>query len=409
MSSPKPRGARQSLVRLFAEARRSGRDGLVVSGHHNTNRIAHLRQPLAFLLGAESGKVLAKFRTPLPTVEVVPRIWRRESEVLRAVAAHVGEVPRCLADFDTWSLHGYLDGRALADENPAERLGSARLLELAEFFARLAGVPVSELPPLPLDWPDEGDSAGFLAWLARFAEEEVHQSNRPRFGRLFDAVGIPLDAVDRFMRSVPKLTGRPFSLLHTDVHRANVVVVQGPVRDPAPGPVSGPVSDPEGGRLAVIDWELALYGDPLHDLATHLVRMNYDKSEQDLMTLMWTDAMRRAGHKDMTVGMDVDLPVYLGFEYAQSVFPDVMRAALALPDRPAEEDLATAAGRVGRALRRAREPLGLTEKVPDIRDVSAALREWHAKDRADGTDPADPVVRVDGTPWAGQEPSSTRR
>ncbi|MFD6289264.1 phosphotransferase family protein [Streptomyces sp. NPDC060205] len=366
MSSPQPRGARQSLVRLFAEARRSGRDGLVVSGHHNTNRIAHLRQPLAFLLGAESGKVLAKFRTPLPTVEVVPRIWRRESEVLRAVAAHVGEVPRCLADFDTWSLHGYLDGRALADENPTERLGSARLLELAEFFARLAGVPVGELPPLPADWPGEGDSQGFLVWLARFAEEEVHQANRPRFGRLFDAVGVPVDAVDRFMRSVPRLTGRPFSLLHTDVHRANVVVV----------------SDPGGGHLSVIDWELALYGDPLHDLATHLVRMNYDKSEQDLMTLMWTDAMRRAGHADMTEGMDVDLPVYLGFEYAQSVFPDVMRAALALPDRPGGQDLTEAAERVARALRRAREPLGLTEKVPDIRDVGQALREWHAEDGA---------------------------
>ncbi|MGW6013872.1 aminoglycoside phosphotransferase family protein [Streptomyces sp. NPDC055210] len=366
MFSPQPRGARQSLVRLFAEARRSGRDGLVVSGHHNTNRIAHLRQPLAFLLGAESGKVLAKFRTPLPTVEVVPRIWRRESDVLRAVAAHVGEVPRCLADFDSWSLHGYLDGRALADENPGGQLGSARLLEFAEFFARLAGVPVGELPPLPEGWPDDGDSRGFLAWLARFAEQKVHQSNRSRFGGLFDAVGVPVDAMDRFMRSVPKLTNRPFSLLHTDVHRANVVVV----------------SDSEGGHLSVIDWELALYGDPLHDLATHLVRMNYDKSEQDLMTLMWTDAMRRAGHGEMTDGMDVDLPVYLRFEYAQSVFPDVMRAALALPGHPGEQDLTAAAERVARALRTAREPLGLTEKVPDLRDVGKALREWHAMDGA---------------------------
>ncbi|MFD0311066.1 aminoglycoside phosphotransferase family protein [Streptomyces sp. NPDC127119] len=342
----------------------------MVSGHHNTNRIAHLRQPLAFLLGAESGKVLAKFRTPLPAVEVVPRIWPCESEVLRAVAAHLGEVPSCLADFDTWSLHGYLDGRALADENPGGQLGSARLLELAEFFARLAGVPVGELPPLPEDWPDEGDSRGFLAWLARFAEQKVHQSNRSRFGGLFDAVGVPVDAMDRFMRSVPKLTGRPFSLLHTDVHRANVVVV----------------SDSEGGHLSVIDWELALYGDPLHDLATHLVRMNYDKPEQDLMTLMWTDAMRRAGHGDMTDGMDADLPVYLGFEYAQSVFPDVMRAALALPGRLGQRDLAEAAERMSRALRRAREPLGLTDDAPDVRDVGAALREWRAKDTVDRTE-----------------------
>ncbi|MFS8199235.1 phosphotransferase family protein [Streptomyces sp. CWNU-52B] len=351
-------------MRFFAEARRRGRDGRVVSGHHNTNRVARLRQPLAFLLGAESGRVLAKFRTPLPTVEVVPRIWRRESEILRIVGAHVGEVPYCLADFGGWSLHGYLDGRALAEERPTGPIGSERLMELAEFFARLAGVPADELPPLPADWPDEGDSLGFLGWLARFAEREVHQSNRPRFGGLFDAVGIPFDAVERFMDSVSGLTRRPFSLLHTDVHRANVVVVPGPA----------------GGRLSVIDWELALYGDPLHDLATHLVRMDYNKTEQDLMAGMWTDAMRRAGHADMTVGMDQDLPVYLGFEYAQSVFPDVIRAALALPDDPGEQDLIEAAGQVARALRRAREPLGFTEKVPDVRDIGVALREWHAKD-----------------------------
>jgi len=370
MFSPRPSGARRSLVRFLAEARRSGRDGLVVSGHHNTNRIARLRQPLAFLLGAESGKVLAKFRTPRPTVEVVPRIWRRESEVLRVVGAHLGEVPGCLADFGTWSLHEYLEGRVLADENPAEPVGGARLWELADFFARLAGVPVDELPPLPGDWPEEGDSLGFLSWLARFAEREVYQSNRSRFGGLFSAVGIPADAVDRFMGSVPGLTRRPFALLHTDVHRANVVVVPGPA----------------GERLSVIDWELALYGDPLHDLATHLVRMNYDKTEQDRMTAMWTDAMRRAGHERMTAGLDEDLPVYLGFEYAQSVYPDVMRAALALPSHPGEEDFSHAAGCVAEALRRAREPLRLTEEVPDTRDVGAALRKWHAADTANQTE-----------------------
>ncbi|MEU9186801.1 aminoglycoside phosphotransferase family protein [Streptomyces sp. NPDC048484] len=391
MVSLQPRGARQSLVRLFAEVRRRGRDGRVVSGHHNSNRVAHLRQPLAFLLGAESGNVLAKFRTPLPAVEVVPRIWRRESEILRVVGAHVGEVPYCLADFGAWSLHGYLDGRALAEETPTGPIGSARLMELAEFFARLAGVPEKELPPLPANWPAEGDSLGFLGWLARFAEREVHQSNRLRFGGLFDAVGIPIDAVDRFMGSVSGLTRRPFSVLHTDVHRANVVVVPGP--------------GPEGGHLSVIDWELALYGDPLHDLATHLVRMDYDKTEQSLMTAMWADAMRRAGHADMTVDMDQDLPVYLGFEYVQSVFPDVLRAALALPDRPGEQDLTEAAGRIGRALRRAREPLGLTDRIPDVRDVGVALREWHTRDmavRADGTEPADGTDRTEG-PGSGQE------
>ncbi|WP_063805737.1 phosphotransferase family protein [Streptomyces canus] len=335
---------------------------MVVSGHHNTNRIAPLGQPLAFLLGVESGKVLAKFRAPLPTVDVVPRIWRRESEVLKVVGAHVGEVPACLADFGEWSLHGYLDGHALAEENPDGPIGGQRLAQLAEFFAALARVPTDQLPPVPDDWPADGDSLGFLAWLARFTEEAVHQPNRPRFGDLFKAVGIPVDAVQRFMNSVTGLTRRPFALLHTDVHRANVVVVPRPL----------------GTSLSIIDWELALYGDPLHDLATHLVRMGYDKEEQDLMTAMWAKAMREAGHADMTAAMDQDLPVYLRFEYAQSVFPDVMRAALTLPDRPDKQSLGEASERVCRALHRAREPLKLTDRIPDSGEVGEALRAWQA-------------------------------
>ncbi|WP_406372901.1 aminoglycoside phosphotransferase family protein [Streptomyces sp. NBC_00647] len=351
-------------MRRLAEARRRRPEGEVVTGHHNSNHIVPLGQPLAFLLGIESGQVQAKFRTPFRTVEVVPRIWRRESEVLRVVSRRLNDVPRCLADFGEWSLHAYLAGHSLADLVPVGPIGSRRLAVLAEFFARLTTVPEDELPELPADWPKDRDSRGFLCWLADFAERSVHRANRPRFGDLFDAVGIPRDAVDRFLRSVPELTPRPFALLHTDVHRANVVVTAGA----------------EGERLSVIDWELALYGDPLHDLATHLVRMDYDKTEHELMVRLWAKAMERADHADMTRGVDRDLRVYLSFEYVQSVFPDVMRAALALSDHPEEPEFGHAAERVCRALGRAREPLALVDDPLDERAAVQALREWHAAD-----------------------------
>ncbi|MEU5598557.1 aminoglycoside phosphotransferase family protein [Streptomyces sp. NPDC020298] len=367
MSHPLPRRAHLSLVRFFAEARRRSPDGEVVSGHHNINRIAALRQPLAFLLRKPSGRHLAKFRTPFPTIEVVPRIWSSEAQVLRALEPHVSGVPRCLADFGEWSLHEYIDGQALADAVPQGPIGSERLMALAQFFADLADVTENELPPLPPDWPRQDDSRGFLEWIARFARDRVHHANQPRFGALFEAIGIPEDAIDRFMSSVPVLTPRPFVLLHTDVHRANVVVVPAPEGERREG-------------LSVIDWELCLFGDPLHDVATHLVRMGYDKAEQELMVRMWTDAMRRSGHEAATAGMETDLPVYLGFEYAQSVFPDVMRAALLLPDHPGERDLGLAAERVRRALQRAREPLGLLDEVGDEQAVVDALREWDTAD-----------------------------
>ncbi|WP_327403072.1 aminoglycoside phosphotransferase family protein [Streptomyces sp. NBC_01288] len=336
----------------------------MVSGHHNTNVIMPVGRPLALLLGMPSGEVLAKFRTPLPVIEVVPRLWRRESEVLRVVGERLNEVPRCLADFGEWSLHGYLAGCALAEVAPAgERIGRRRLAVLADFFARLADIPEDALPPVPTDWPVSGDSQGFLGRLARFSEQRVNRSNRPRFGSLFDAVGIPGDAVNRFLDSAPKLASRPFALLHTDVHRANVLATPGP----------------DGEGLVVIDWELALYGDPLHDLATHLVRMEYDSKERGLMIGMWASAMRRTGHADMTVELKRDLRTYLGFEYVQSLYPDVMRTALELPDRPARRDVVRAAERVCRALHRASGPLGL-DGLPHEREVREALLDWHAKD-----------------------------
>ncbi|WP_232840521.1 aminoglycoside phosphotransferase family protein [Streptomyces sp. Go-475] len=325
-----------------------------------------LGTPLACLLRQRSGDVLAKFRTPMQAVEVVPRLWRRESELLRVLDGRVRHVPRCLADFGEWSLHEYLPGPTLAEVAPSgQRIGPDRLSALAEFFAELAGVPGCALPPRPADWPDDGDSEGFLRWLAGFTEQRVDQANRPRFGMLFDAVGIPRDAVERFLNIVPPPARRPFALLHTDVHRANVLVL------PAE----------EGERLAVIDWELALYGDPLHDLATHLVRMDYAKEEREAMIDLWAQAMRCAGHGEMTADLDRGLRVYRDFEYVQSLYPDVMRAALYLSERPAERELSEAADRVCRALHRAWQPLGLTGEPRDENEVREALRRWHAADQ----------------------------
>ncbi|MET9384652.1 aminoglycoside phosphotransferase family protein [Streptomyces sp. NPDC002928] len=380
-----PHRTRTALVRFFAEARRRRAGGEVVVGHHNSNHILPLGQPLAYLLGMGSGQVRAKFRVPFETIEVVPRIWR-ESEVLRAVSDRLGDVPRCLADFGEWSLHAYVPGHSLAEEASGKPVGEERMAALADFFARLAGMPPDDFPQLPDDWPRGDDSRGFLHRLARFTEQRVHQDNRPRFGRLFDCVGVPADAVSRFLRTVPDPARRPFVLLHTDVHRANVVVT--------------PTSD--GERLTVLDWELSLYGDPLHDLATHLVRMDYDESERKLMTELWAEAMRRSGRADLTVGLDPDLDTYLGYEYVQSVFPDVMRAALALPAEPLPEDVERAADRVRRALCRAWEPLRMPGEPESRPALVRALRLWHADDGARRSATAKPTGRRVSRPGTGR-------
>ncbi|MGV9286780.1 phosphotransferase family protein [Streptomyces sp. NPDC003719] len=368
-----PHRAHKALVRHFVESRRLRGRGEVLRGHHNTNYVLRAGPVLALLLGAVPFTRF-KYRVPLTTVEVVPRIWPRESEVLRVVCRHLREVPACLADLGDRSVHRYRTGRALSEIRPDGTGGADETLMrgFAAFFVRTARVPVAELPPRPGDWPEDGDTQGFLEWLVRFTEERVHLPNRDRFGALFDAVGVPRDAMARFAAHHRCRAARPFRLLHTDVHRANTVL--------------------RGKRLTVIDWELAIFGDPLHDLATHLVRMGYEKHDQVRMTELWAGAMEEAGLAELTAGLDDDLPVYLAFEHAQSVFPDVMRAAIGLPADASAEHFGAAADRVRRATRLAREPLRLVD-VPGREQVLDALRAWHgAHGRPDGA-PSRPARR----------------
>ncbi|MEI5099203.1 phosphotransferase [Streptomyces sp. PmtG] len=335
---------RARLVRRLADDHLKRPDGQVVIGHHNENYIVPLGWRLALLLRTMPFRARVKCRTPLAAVEVVPRVWPNENDLLDVVTRHLPEVPRCLVDFGAWSMHGYHAGSPLSGAVPTGPVPVRLLDELAEFFARTAAVPKDELPPLPPDWPADGDSTGFLDWLVDFTERRVHRPNRAHFDVLFEALGIQRHVMTGFKHDSAGLTRRPFCLLHTDVHRANIIV--------------------DRRELAVIDWELALYGDPLHDLATHVVRMDYDKEQQDLMPRLWRAAMERAGLGELTAGLDTDLQVYLDFEYAQSVFPDIMRAALSLPDAATVEDYWLAAAPVCAALRRAAEPLKL-ERAPD--------------------------------------------
>ncbi|MFE5890801.1 phosphotransferase family protein [Streptomyces sp. NPDC056462] len=331
----------------------------MLTGHHNTNYVLRVGLLLALVIGVVPFTRF-KYRVPLNTVEVVPRIWPHEADVLEVVCRHLREVPRCLAvlgELGDRSLHRYRRGEALSERNPDGAIDEKLMREFAAFFVRTAQVPVEELPPPPDDWPDDGDSNGFLHWLVDFTEQHVHQPNRDRFGDLFDAVGIPPDAMTMFRQRHDGLTIRPFKLLHTDVHRANVVIRRG--------------------RIAVIDWELAIYGDPLHDLATHVVRMGYGKAEQDRMVDLWARAMQEAGCAELAAGLHPDLDTYLAFEYAQSVFPDVMRAALDLPADAEDRHFQAAGHRVRRAMGRARQPLRLVE-VPDLEQIVEALRKWHS-------------------------------
>nr|WP_307544580.1 aminoglycoside phosphotransferase family protein [Streptomyces sp. V3I8] len=334
---------------------------MVSSGHHNQNYVLPLTESMARRVGREPGtSVTVRIRRP-EVVPVVIRTWEHEAEILAAIGDALPNVPQCLAQRHDSAVHSYVEGVPLSMVCPNGKPVDGMLIgALAGLLAQMSQVRKEALPPLPADWPpNDKDSRAFLRTLAYLADRQIRQPNWAAFGGLFAALGIPDDALVRLAERVPAMARRPYSLLHADLHRDNVIVTY---RGEPP--------------LICVDWELATYGDPLHDLATHLVRMQYPDFQWDQVVEAWVTAVQTTRPLAAN-GLSKDLRHYLAFERAQSVYPDVMRAARSLEHSLDQQNLDRATASVTRALRAAADPLRLV-RVPDEAEVERVLVRWQA-------------------------------
>ncbi|WP_280363043.1 phosphotransferase [Nocardia abscessus] len=77
------------------------------------------------------------------------------------------------------------------------------------------------------------------------------------------------------------------------------------------------------GRTVFLDWELALYGDPLADVAIHVAKMTYLPHEQQVFLTAWAAAEPEAAHP----GWSEDLDRYLAGERIKAAVIDSVRYA----------------------------------------------------------------------------------
>ncbi|WP_261557161.1 phosphotransferase [Frankia tisae] len=179
--------------------------------------------------------------------------------------------------------------------------------DVSELFGQLGLVPRDDLPSLSAGWPDDGRTADFARRLSAVTAG-VHVRFLPEFGDLYARFGIPADALTAIEQRWVTLRPRPFRLLHTDIHRKNIIV--------------------SGGRGYFLDWELALWGDPVYDLAVHLHKMSYQPDESAAVVTGWSTVVGGAAAE----GWQPDLDTYLAHERVKSAIVDTVRHTKIIAD-----------------------------------------------------------------------------
>ncbi|SNQ47867.1 conserved hypothetical protein [Frankia canadensis] len=242
-------------------------------------------------------------RIPIPGADTMDLAIWPEAAVVRAINPVVRQSPRLIrASTDpAYQVVEFITGDVLDAVAPrGKRVPDHVLGDVGSLFRQLGGVPLQHLPALPEGWPADGDTATFAHRLSDVTVG-VHTRFRDAFGALFTALGFPSDPFETILERWHTLSPRPFRLLHTDIHRKNMIV--------------------DAGVTHFLDWELALWGDPVYDLAVHLHKMAYRPDEEDAAQAAWHAAVPA----ESAVQWTADLAIYLAHERVKSAIVDTVR------------------------------------------------------------------------------------
>lgn len=297
--------ARKSLHYLDQSKTVDERISTTVLGGMNLSSLTALNYPADSVMSGfyhENSRVgdvvIRKEHRGAPEMDL--RIWH-EADVNLIVARHGIRVPRLIALLraEAIQIYDFVNGQLLDDFAPkGASLSKAITGEINSFYEKLRTVPLTELPELPSNWPAEGDSVAFACMLSSFTDA-IFRKYSESHGQFFERLQIPKDPISCLSWS--NLSSRPFCLLHSDIHRKNVIIA-------------------EDGGLCLLDWELAMWGDPLYDLAVTIHKMKLVDGDRELLIQGWT---RASGLSDNAIRED--LVRYLEHEVVKSAIVDAVR------------------------------------------------------------------------------------
>jgi aminoglycoside phosphotransferase (APT) family kinase protein len=248
---------------------------------------------------------------PVVVRRKVPNVSRREPRylsehvVLRAIQASGARVaaPRVLAlgesyPSDPFAIHTYVGTHI--DEPPSHPVNGLRPHEadaLVDQLCELTGVEVAPVDP-------SAEGVDFYEWLAEQLVNLVR--NLPKKSlQLARTLGLPDERRLREILSRHRLSRRAPVLLHGDLNPWNLV------------------RRPDDLALTIIDWEMALIGDPLYDLVRHMHLTPTRPEIRERMFQRWERQLAAEYTKDW----DRDWKVYRGIEMIRSAYIDLDRLA----------------------------------------------------------------------------------
>ncbi|WUN16210.1 phosphotransferase [Streptomyces phaeochromogenes] len=338
-------------------------EGPLCGYHHET---------YAFPLSAEAGAdKKGRWKIREPREELLwfdRRCFKSEYELLYLLQRRIDVIPE-VAPVGGVDLQRFVEGVTLGERHPSgEAVPGAVFEQILELFRQLIAVTSSDTLLVkrkckPMDRAEEGNSEEFLERLIVFTQEHVYKRNLQKYKGLFGDLGIGSNSFEYLRKHVDGLTSRPFCLLHADLHRENFIL-------------------DSADKVWAIDWELAMLGDPLYDLATHLHLMRYPVQQEREIIQRWRGIAEEV-REGSSEGWIKDLPRLRDYKKAQSLFTDVIRETQSLvvaggfgPRRLREASL-----RVRDVHRAAAEPLGMTSR-PSLLEIEAALLRWGREDAA---------------------------
>ena len=293
-------------------------------------------------------------RIPIHGADIMDlRLWREE-EILPAITTYIRHAPRLLhaSAEPRYQVHEFIDGPVLNAIAPRGVLVPPHVpADVVALLTELSTIPRSKLPDSPADWPHGDDTIAF-AWRLSELTEQIHSTYRNQYAPQFQAFGFPADPLQVVEAAWPSLTRRPLVCIHSDIHRKNMII--------------------KDGKSYFLDWELALWGDPVYDLAVHFHKMGYTSAERDHVLQLWQAALSR----EYIEGWEHDLDTYLAHEQIKSAIVDTVRYSQAFIDPTyAPEPEHVLVDKLTVKLNNAYRRWAVTERV-NADTVEARLRDW---------------------------------